>query len=105
MTYKKITFTVTNKLYGDSEVAGYGRGGLVAHKTSKTGRGWTISQASSGMVIRGGSAWGSKNDAFERIEKLLALPIKWEKPWDGMRAQFAENRDAIRAITMDGVVA
>lgn len=102
--HQKITFTVTNKLYGDREVTGYGRGGLVVHKVSPMGRGWTISQASSGMTIRGGSVWGSKQDALDRVEKLLSLPIEWEKPFSEMSAQFGMNGDAVREIIMDGVV-
>ena len=95
MTYKKITFTIPNKLYGDKEVTGYGSAGLVAHKH---GRGWTVSHVSSGMAIRGGSVWSTKAEALDRLEKLIALPIPWDKPRDEMSSKFSEHREAIREI-------
>lgn len=97
MTHRKITFTIPNKLYGDKETTGYGSGGLVAYKY---GRGWTLAQASSGMAIRGGSVWSTKAEALDRLEKLLALPIAWDKPWDEMSAKFSEHREAVREIVM-----
>lgn len=101
MAYQRITFTIPNRLYGDKEVSGYGRGGLVVHRL---GRGWTISKVSDGARVRGGSVWGTKTAALEKMEKLLALEVAWEKPWDEMRVGFSKNIDAIRAIVMDGVV-
>lgn len=97
MTHKKITFTSPNKLYGDREETGYGSGGLVAHKH---GRGWTISQVSSGMAIRGGSVWATKAEALGRLEKLIALPVPWEKSWDEMKDDFRKNAVSIREIVM-----
>ena len=97
MTHKKITFTIPNKLYGDKEQAGYGPKGLVAHKH---GRGWTVSQVSSGMAVRGGSVWATKAEALDVLEKLTALPIPWDKPWDEMSSKFSEHREAVREIVM-----
>lgn len=97
MTHKKITFTIPNKLYGDKEATGYGSKGLVAHKL---GRGWTVSQVSSGMAVRGGSVWATKAEALGRLEKLIALPVPWEKSWEEMSSKFSEHREAIREIVM-----
>ena len=97
MTHKKIAFTIPNKLYGDREETGYGSAGLVAHKH---GRGWTISQVSSGMAVRGGSVWATKAEALDRLEKLIALPVPWEKSWEEMSSKFSEHRETIREIVM-----
>lgn len=100
-TYTKIGFIIPNKLYGDKDASGYGRGGLVVHRL---GRGWTISKVSDGVRVRGGSVWGTKAVALEKMEKLLALGVAREKPWDEMRVGFSKNVDAIREIVMEGVV-
>lgn len=97
MTHKKITFTIPNNLYGDKEATGYGSKGLVAHKY---GRGWTVSQVSSGTAVRGGSVWATKAEALDRLEKLIALPVPWEKSWEEMSSKFSEHREAIREIVM-----
>lgn len=97
MTHKKITFTIPNKLYGDREETGYGSKGLVAHKH---GRGWTVSHVSSGMAIRGGSVWATKAEALDSLEKLIALPVPWEKSWDEMKDDFRKNAVSIRDIVM-----
>lgn len=100
-TPTKIEFNIPNRLYGDIGASGYGRGGLVVHRLE---RGWTISKVSDGARVRGGSVWGTKAVALEKMEKLLALDVAWEKPWDEMRVGFSKNVDAIRAIVMEGVI-
>lgn len=97
MTHKKITFTIPNKLYGGREETGYGSKGLVAHKH---GRGWMVSQVPSGMAIRGGSVWATKAEALDRLEKLIALPVPWEKSWEEMKDDFRKNAVSIRDIVM-----
>ena len=96
MQVEKVTFTAPNKLYGDREISGYGRGGLVAHKVGKSG--WTISQASSGMQINGRAVYPTKAAALQKMDQLLALDIKWRLPWDEMNRAFSTYATEIRAI-------
>lgn len=96
MPVEKTTFTAPNKLYGDREISGYGRDGLVVHKVGKSG--WTISQASSGMQINGRAVYATKAIALEKMDQLLALDIKWHLPWDEMNRAFSVCATDIRAI-------
>lgn len=95
MSTVKTTFTQTNKLYGDTEVSGYGRGGLVTHKVK---RGWSVSHGPSGMQISSKAVRPTRAAAEAMMEELLALDIKWELPWEEMIRAFSVNATDIRAI-------
>jgi hypothetical protein len=93
--FKRDIMTIPHKLHGDLVVSCYLSKGL---SIVNQGTLWNIYHHASGVSISNSLSRDTLTEAKAIANRLLALPIDWEKPEADLMKAVREHADAIREI-------